>query len=176
MLAGAKVRLRPWSPADADDVFRACQDAQIQRWTPVPSPYTYADAVTYVTETAPTAWQDGGAVFAVVEAGSGQLVGSIGAHGMKEGVAHVGYWTRPAARGMGLTSEALRVLTGWFLAEGGAARVELVVEPENLASARVAQAAGFTREGVLRQRFTLRGRRIDAVMYSMLAGDRGAGP
>lgn len=173
-LIGSQVLLRPWEPADADAVFAACQDVEIQRWTTVPSPYTHADAVGYVTELASTAWKDSGAVFAVIEAATGDLAGSIGAHGMSDGVAHVGYWTAPAARGRGLTSDALRTLTGWFLRDGRAARVELVVEPHNRGSVRVAEAAGFTREGLLRQRFVLRGHRTDVAMYSMLISDPAA--
>lgn len=174
-LTGAKVVLRPWEPADADAVFAACQDVEIQRWTTVPSPYSHSDAVGYVTEVASAAWQHGGAVFAVIDAATGELAGSIGAHGMSDGVAHVGYWTAATARGRGLTSDALRTLTSWFLREGGAARVELVVEPGNVGSVRVAEAAGFTREGLLRQRLVLRGRRADVAMYSMLASDPSAG-
>jgi RimJ/RimL family protein N-acetyltransferase len=170
-LTGSRVHLRPWRPDDADAVFAACQDEDIQRWTTVPSPYTREDAVAYVTEVAPAAWADGGAVFAVVDAVTGRVAGSIGAHGMTDGVAHVGYWTAPDARGRGLTSDALRTLTGWLLQERGAARVELVVEPANTASVRVAEAAGFRAEGVLRQRLVLRGRRADVVMYSRLPGD-----
>jgi RimJ/RimL family protein N-acetyltransferase len=173
-LRGGRVLLRPWTAADADDVLAACQDPDIQRWTTVPSPYRRSDAVAYVTEAAPAAWEDGGAVFAVVEAATGRTVGSIGAHGMRDGVAHVGYWTAPGARGRGFTSDALRTLTRWFLRDGGAARVELVVEPANAASVRVAAAAGFTAEGVLRQRLVLRGRRADVVMYSMLPEDPAA--
>lgn len=173
MLTGAKVRLRPWTPDDADDVAAACQDPDIQRWTTVPSPYTREHAVEYVTRIAPAAWDDGGAVYAVVDSATGDLAGAIGVHGMRDGVAHVGYWAAPAARGRGLTSDALRTLTRWFL-ENGADRVELVVEPANTGSVRVAEAAGFTREGVLRQRLLIHGRRADVAMYSMLPGDPAA--
>jgi RimJ/RimL family protein N-acetyltransferase len=141
VLTGSKVLLRPWTPTDADDVFAACQDPEIQRWTSVPSPYTHADAVAYVTEVAPAAWDRGGAVFAVLSAATGELAGSIGAHGMTDGVAHIGYWSAPTARERGLTSDALRTLTCWFLREGGATRVELIVEPVNVGSVRVAEAA-----------------------------------
>jgi RimJ/RimL family protein N-acetyltransferase len=151
--------------------FAACQDVEILRWTTVPHPYARSDVVGYVTEVTSAAWEHGGAVFAVIEAATGELAGSIGAHGMSDGVAHVGYWTAPTARGRGLTSDALRTLVGWFLREGGAARIELIVEPANVGSVRVAEAAEFAREGLLRQRFVLRGRRADVAMYSMLASD-----
>lgn len=171
VLHGSKVLLRPWTPDDAESVYVACQDPDIQRWVPVPSPYALSDAVEYVTTTAPAAWPDGGAVFAVVELATDQMSGAIGVQRLDDGVAHVGYWTRREARGKGLTAEALRLITTWFLHEGEAARVELVVEPDNSASIRVAEAAGFTREGVLRRRLDLRGRRVDVVMYSMLPTD-----
>ncbi|MFC5948840.1 GNAT family N-acetyltransferase [Pseudonocardia lutea] len=174
VLTGSKVRLRPWTADDADVVFAACQDAEIQRWTTVPSPYTRADAVGYVTTFAPRAWEQGDAVFAVVDAASGEPVGSIGAHGIPDGVAHVGYWVAAAARGRGLARDALRTLARWCLREAGVARVELVVDPANTGSLRVAEAAGFTAEGTLRQRLVVRGRRIDVVMYSLLPGDAAA--
>ena len=171
VLTGSRVLLRSWKPADADDVFAACQDSEIQRWVPVPSPYELSDAVSYVTESAPAAWADGGAVFAVVEATTNRVGGSIGAHSMTDRVVHVGYWTAAVVRGRGFTSDALRTITKWFLREGGAVRVELVVEPANKGSIRVAESAGFTQEGLLRQRFNLRGRQVDVIMYSMLVGD-----
>ena len=173
VLRGSAVLLRPWTPEDAAAVHAACQDPEIQRWTTVPSPYHHADAVRYVTSAAPAAWLEGGGVFAV-EKPDGLLAGSIGAHGMRDGVAHVGYWTAAGARGRGITSDALRTLTCWLLRDRGAARVELVVEPANVASARVAEAAGFSVEGVLRQRVLIHGRRADVVMYSLLPTDPAA--
>jgi hypothetical protein len=90
VLRGSKVLLRPWAPGDADEVYAACQDAEIQRWTTVPSPYRHTDVVGYVTELAPAAWDLGGAVFAVVDVATGRPAGSIGAHEMRDGVARVG--------------------------------------------------------------------------------------
>ncbi len=56
--------------------------------------------------------------------------------------------------------------------EMGLARLELRTDPENVASQRVAERAGFTREGVLRA-YNARtdGTRADAVVYSLLPQD-----
>jgi RimJ/RimL family protein N-acetyltransferase len=78
----------------------------------------------------------------------------------------------PKARGRGFTADALRTLTRWLIDEVGVLRVELVIEPANIASCRVAESAGFLAEGVLRSRFVLHGRRADVVMYSLLPTDR----
>ena len=137
----------------------------------MPSPYQYSDAAAYVCQIAPQAWQDGGAVFAVVARDNGEVLGSIGAHSMRDGVAHIGYWTVAAARRQGYTTDALKTITSWFICERGAMRVELVTEPSNTGSRRVAEHAGYITEGVLRSRLTLHGRRTDVVMYSMLPSD-----
>ncbi|GAA1841271.1 GNAT family N-acetyltransferase [Pseudonocardia ailaonensis] len=173
-LQGARVRLRPWASDDVETVFALCQDPEIQRWTTLPSPYRHEDAEAFVGKFVPEAWAKGDPVFAVLDGGGGEPVGCIGAHGVRDGVAHIGYWTGAAARGRGLTSDALRTVVRWCLREAGVARVELVVDPGNRASAWVAEAAGFTAEGTLRQRLLVRGERIDVVMYSLLPTDPAA--
>lgn len=163
--------LRPWTSDDADDVFRACQDTDIQRWTTVPSPYTFEHASEFVGTTAPQTWADGGALFAAIDAESGQLAASMGAHRVHNGVAAVGYWTRREYRRRGLTSDALRTLCDWLFTTCDVARVELIIEPTNPGSIGVAEAAGFVREGLLRQRFVLKGQRVDGLMFSRLPSD-----
>ena len=49
-----------------------------------------------------------------------------------------------------MTAAALQALSRWAIEELGLGRVELVTDPDNIASQRVAEKAGFTREGVLR--------------------------
>lgn len=53
-------------------------------------------------------------------------------------------------------------------AELDAARVQLTTAPDNVGSQRVAEKAGFTREGTLRSSMEFKGRRRDAVMFSLL--------
>lgn len=171
-LTAARLALRPWRPTDSHDVFDACQDADIQRWTTVPSPYTLAHAEEFVSVTAPQTWADGGALFAATEADSGALAASIGAHRVHNGVAEIGYWTRREYRRQGLTSEALRALCDWLFGACGIARAELIIEPANAGSIGVAESVGFQREGLLRQRFVLKNRRVDGLIFSLLPGDQ----
>lgn len=165
--------LRPIDKDDERAVYEACQDTEIQRWIQViPSPYTEADASAYVSE-ARRRWADRKAgTFAIVDATSGELLGSIGVRLGEIGA--VGYWVKREARGRGVASRALRLLSGWAVTEGGVERLELLTNPENLASQRVAEKAGFRREGLLRSRMRRRdGQRSDSVIFSLLPGDLG---
>jgi RimJ/RimL family protein N-acetyltransferase len=100
------------------------------------------------------------------------VIGSIDMRISRLGTGHVGYWMAPEARGRGLTTAALGALSRWAIEELGLGRVELATDPENLASQRVAEKAGFQREGVLRAMLPTRdGARRDGVMFSLLPGE-----
>ena len=60
---------------------------------------------------------------------------------------HIGYWVTPPARGRGICTRALRLLARWALDELELQRLELITDPDNLASQRVAEKVGFQREG-----------------------------
>jgi RimJ/RimL family protein N-acetyltransferase len=93
------------------------------------------------------------------------------------GLAAVGYWLRPEARGRGAATVALQLIARWAFSDLGVQRLELTTSPENVASQRVAERAGFIREGVLRELIAAtedNGRR-DAVLYSLLPTDPGVG-
>jgi RimJ/RimL family protein N-acetyltransferase len=65
----------------------------------------------------------------------------------------------------------VRLLSRWALREFGLVRLALHTHPENVASQRVAERAGFTREGTLRSLDTRGGMVRDIVSFSLLPGD-----
>ena len=85
--------------------------------------------------------------------------------------AEIGYWLVPRARGRGIGSLAVGLLARWAVNEAGLARVEAYVVPDNIASQRVLEKAGFRREGLLRSYLSYEGRRFDALLYSLLPSD-----
>jgi RimJ/RimL family protein N-acetyltransferase len=90
-----------------------------------------------------------------------------------DSLAEVGYWTVAEARGRGIATRAVRLVTRWALRDVGVVRMQLRAAAENEASQRVAERAGFVKEGVLRSaRFDRRaGKRRDFVLYSLLRDD-----
>jgi RimJ/RimL family protein N-acetyltransferase len=165
---GEGVVLRPWRIEDVPAVTAACQDAEIARWLAhVPEPYTQADARFYVQDC--MAASNDRKPFAITDAATGEVIGSIDMRINRMQTGHVGYWLAAEARGRGLATAALRALSRWAIEELGLGRVELVTDPDNIASQRVAEKAGFRREGVLRSILVNRdGSRRDGVMFSLL--------
>jgi RimJ/RimL family protein N-acetyltransferase len=164
------VTLRPFAEGDAPAVARACADPETQRFIPgMPSPYTEADARAYIGLT--REWEAAGTNVprAIVEAASGELLGSIDVRLGETGT--IGYWMGPWARRRGHATRALALLSRWAVTEAGVERLELTTHPDNIASQRVAEKAGFAREGILRGYIRFAEGRRDSVMFSLLPGD-----
>jgi RimJ/RimL family protein N-acetyltransferase len=176
-LADEVVALRPWRVDDAPAVAAAIDgDREIGAWLDqVPQPYGLEDAHAYIAACR-RGWAEGtSANFAVVDPADGKVLGSLGLRlaDLPDGVAEAGYWVAREARGRGVATHALRLSVRWLLGEPGIERVQLRADTLNMGSQRVAEKAGFTREGVLRSmHYNPRlGRRIDFVMFSLLRSD-----
>ena len=161
--------LRPWAEADVPALVAACNDPEISRWIPViPSPYTEMDALAFIRREL-----DSVPEYSFAVARAEVLVGAIGLE--RNSLKYRGsirYWIAAAARGQGLCTRALRRLSRWGLDELGLQRLELITDPDNVASQRVAEKVGFRRECVLRAHLCHPDGRIrDSVMFSLLPGE-----
>ncbi len=107
--------------------------------------------------------------FAVTEAGEDVAVGAVIASRRHRDNYEIAYLAGPAGRGRGLMTRAVRLLCEWLLG-AGVGRLELRTHPDNEPSQRLAERAGFRREGVERRSIWLHGRRQDAIVWSLLPG------
>ena len=173
-LAAAGVVLRLPFADDASWIAAACNDRELSRYIPgIRYPYSLSDARAFI-EHARQGWAEGtGAAFVIADAVTGDGWGTIGLHlySVDEDLAEVGYWLHREARGQGAATNAVRLVSGWAFAELGIRRLNLITAPENAASQRVADRAGFTREGLLRAWLPTSAGRRDSVMYSLLPDD-----
>jgi [ribosomal protein S5]-alanine N-acetyltransferase len=170
VLSDGIVTLRSWERADAPAIVECIDgDEEMAGWLDrLPQPYTIADA---------ELWLDmaGEEKFAITESESGRILGSIGLRWKEDeeaGTVEIGYWLRRDAQRRGYMTRAV-VLVTRHAVDRGAERVYLRADPQNVASCRVAEKAGFTREGVLRSvHWNPRlGRRQDWAIYALLPGE-----
>ncbi len=166
--------LRPYRAEDAPDVALACRDELTQRWLPLPNPYTDADALAWCTEISPGFRTSGEALeVAAIRRADDRLIGSFGLKrtDWRARSSEIGYWVAPWARGEGLAVEAVDAIGHWLFVEQGFERLALRAATGNLASQRVAEKAGFTREGVARNAGFTNAGRVDLVVFSLVAAD-----
>ncbi|MCJ1677031.1 GNAT family N-acetyltransferase [Streptomyces sp. APSN-46.1] len=179
-LSTARLLLRPFAPHDENDVYAACQDPDIQRWTMVPSPYGRENARTFVGEIVPAGWrEDTGYSFAVrlgPDGGDGPLVAAVGVHVRGPDAYEIGYWAVKEHRGRGFMTEAVEAVARWLFTEVGAVRLEWRAEVGNTGSRAVAEKAGFLIEGTLRAALHTKGTARDCWIGSLLPSDLGLTP
>ena len=163
------VLLRPWTDDDAPAIAAICQDEEIQRWTGVPWPYGEKDAHDFLARAEQGRLRGEELQQALVDPAEGTLLGSFGLEVRPhDHVGEIGYYLAPEARGRGLATRALRLMTGWALRDLGLQRIEVLADPDNLASQAVAERVGFRREGLMRSYRERKGGRDDLLMYSLL--------
>ena len=103
------------------------------------------------------------------------IVGGITLDNIRKGPAQagtVGYWIgEPFAR-QGYMREAVLALVDYAFAEIGLSRIEAATLPENAASRRLLESAGFKYEGVAQSYLQIAGRWRTHVLYARLRRDR----
>lgn len=173
-VATPRLQVRPVEAADTAAVAEIFADKQTQRWLPVPPDAGALDVRAWCTSTATGQRASGdGDHYAMVRREDGQLVGCL--------------WTRRTdwvarstelacsvaspVRGFGLAPEAVDALAIALLLEHGFQRIELRVAPGNVASRRVAEKAGFTYEGLLRNAGHVHSGRVDLEVWSFVPAD-----
>jgi RimJ/RimL family protein N-acetyltransferase len=172
VLTTGRLSIRPLADSDVDALVVAAADPVTQQWLPLPRPYLVEDARGFVRDIAPAAQASGLGLIRGIEC-EGELAGAIDFKrtDWNNGETEIGYWTHPAFRGRGIMPEALTAMAHYALTEMRLERVVVRVAPGNTASARVAEKAGFTREGVARNAGHLHEGRVDLVVYSLISTD-----
>ena len=160
------VALRSWRDEDAPAIVEACRDPDVIRWTRVPDPYGISDARQFLEQARRTQHAGMTISAAIADAGTAEYLGSIDLRGARDGRADIGYIVAPGARGRGVATRAVKLLADYGFGELDLGRIEIVTHPENVASQRVAEKAGFVRESLLRAYILLRDGRADGVMFA----------
>ena len=173
ILEAGPFRLRPFVLGDLDVVREASTDPLIPLITTVPAAFTQAEGRRFIERQWSRAEQGTGYSFALVDAVTDRAVGQAGLwlSSVGEGRASVGYWVARSARGRGAAGFAVRALAWWGHQVLHIPRLELYVEPWNIASVRTAERGGFQREGLLRGWQEVGGERKDMFMYGRLSDD-----
>jgi len=176
ILTDKVVSLRRFHPRDVDALHMAVDESlnELIPWMTWAHPgYGRDDVAEYIHVVGET-WDTGRYyALAITDALDGSMLGAASLSHIHP-VYHfcnLGYWIRSSRRGNGLAARATRLAAKFALENLGLIRVEVVIAAGNAASLRVAEKSGATREGVLRDRITVREQVLDGVMFSFTRKD-----
>ncbi|HSV37351.1 MAG TPA: GNAT family N-acetyltransferase [Nocardioidaceae bacterium] len=172
-ILGANIALRPIVKSDGERIEEALNDPVSQQWLRVPADL---DVQAYVEERRELMASGRVVYWTMADPDSDVLLGAVMLFDIEPGVdAEVGYWTHPAARGRGVTTEACRLAVRHAFVpteDGGMGlnRVTAYAGVDNAASLRVLENVGFSRYGVERLGGgNGRGERFDLVCHDLMA-------
>jgi RimJ/RimL family protein N-acetyltransferase len=174
-LTDGVITISRYRTGDAEDIFAAASEsiAEIHPWLPWCHPgYEIAETHAWLASTIAD-WNAGKSFEFTIRTANGAHVGGGGINSLHDAhpLANLGYWIRTSQTRKGYATRATRLLAEFALRDLALQRVEIVAAVGNLASQRVAEKSGATREGVLRNRLVLHDVPHDAVMYSFVPAD-----
>ena len=166
----ARLRLRPFDDADANDLFALHSNAYVLRYWDAPPWSERERAGRFITACRQMAQEGTGARLAVDRVSDGAFIGwcSLNRWNPDYRSASLGYCFDDAAWGHGYATEAARALLQWAFDTLDLNRVQAETDTRNAASARVLEKLGFVREGTLREDCVVNGEVSDSWVYGLI--------
>jgi ADP-ribose pyrophosphatase YjhB (NUDIX family) len=102
---------------------------------------------------------------------AGHPVGHVALQRLQDDVGELTWWVDDVHRRQGRGAAAVRESLRWAFDDGGLARVQVHLDPADVASTALAVACGLRREGVLRGLRAGHGGRRDVVLHAIVRAD-----
>jgi ribosomal-protein-alanine N-acetyltransferase len=166
----ARLRLRPFTEADADALFALHSSPRVLRYWDSPPWRERARAARFIVVCRQIEQEGSGARLAIERAADGVFIGWCGLVKWNPDFrsATMGYCLDDAAWGQGLATEAAGAVLQWAFATLDLNRVQAETDTRNTASSRVLEKLGFIREGTLREDCIVEGEVSDSWVYGLL--------
>ena len=144
----ARLKLRPWTVDDLEDIWPIVSDPTFPRFMSWEAHKTKAETHEWLERQARVVSSDEAVTWAIEHAG--KAVGSIGFHEITWHVrafrldrAELGYWLAPAHQKQGFMTEAVQAVARFGFDTIGLHKIVITCMAENAASRRVIEKAAF---------------------------------
>lgn len=164
------VRLRDFRDSDVDMLRDLSTDPYVPTVTSLSADAGPKEALAFIERQGRHRDTGRGFSFCVADARTDAACGHAGLwlRDIEQGRATAGYCIAPRSRGRRMAADALAALTGFAWTIPEVHRVELYIEPWNVASVKTAESAGYAHEGLLRSHQLIGGERVDLHLYAAL--------
>lgn len=174
-LIGQQCLLRTFTPSDAKALAKLLADNKYywSTYEPLHREEFYTEDAQYkkILEGLHLLQNNREFSFGIFHPTTGQLIGHISLYAIKRlpySSAFIGYSMDQNFIGRGIVTEAVHLVMDFAFNTINIHRIEAYVAPQNSASVRVLEKAGFTREGLLRELLFINGKWVDHYMYAIL--------
>jgi RimJ/RimL family protein N-acetyltransferase len=171
VLTTARLVLRETIAGDVAAVFAMESDPVAMRYWSRPPMQEVAEAQASVERAIGFFASRTGLRWAITRSGDDHLLGHVSLFSFSEQNerAEIGYGLAREHWGMGFMNEALIAVVDYAFGPLGLRRIEADTDPRNLASLRALERLGFTREGLLRERWQVGDEISDSALLGLLA-------
>ena len=170
LLHTARLRLRPFTDADADSLFALHSSTRVMRYWDSPPWNERSRSERFIAICRKVADEGSGVRVAIDRASDGAFVGwcALSAWDEVHRSASLGYCLDDAVWGHGYATEAAHALLQWAFDTLDLNRVQAETDTRNVASARVLEKIGFVHEGTLREECIVNGEVSDTWVFGLI--------
>jgi RimJ/RimL family protein N-acetyltransferase len=175
-LTDGSILLKPYRLSDAAPLYQVVRESlpELLPWMPWAHPdYSLEESKKWIELCART-WAKGKEYnFAILDAKDGSLLGGCGLNKVRRRArfANLGYWVRSKGTRKGIATAAALLVARFGFNELRLNRIEIGAAVGNVASQRVAEKIGASREGIQKRKIVFRDKVYDRVVFSLTPKD-----
>jgi [ribosomal protein S5]-alanine N-acetyltransferase len=169
-LESGRLILRQLTVNDVDEVFALRSNADTMKYIPRPLAITSDEALAHIKTIQQKIETNEGINWAITLRGNDKLIGIAGHYQIKweHFRSEIGYMLLPEFHGQGIVTEVVKLLVDYGFSEMKMHSLEAVIDPRNIASARVLEKNNFIKEAHFIENEFYNGHFLDGAIYSLL--------
>lgn len=169
-LTTSRLVLRQPTQNDVAEVFSLRSNAAILRYVDRDPCQSLVEAAEFIDKITAPIINNEAISWAICIKGTDKQIGDIALWKItkEHHRAEIGYCLHPQHQGKGLMSEALAAVINYAFQQMHLHSIEANTNPENKASQKLLERAGFVQEAYLRENYYYNGRFLDSAIYSLI--------
>jgi ribosomal-protein-alanine N-acetyltransferase len=169
-LESERLVLRQITPNDVNEIFALRSNPETMKYIPRPLVTTIDQAMEHIKMIQDKIVSSEGINWAITEKGNPKMIGIIGHYRIRweHFRSEIGYMLLPEYHGKGIITEAIQLMVRFGFDDMKMHSLEAIIDPANLASAKVLEKNGFIKEAHLKENEFYEGKFLDTVIYSIL--------
>ena len=173
VLETERLILRQYTNGDAEALFSFRSNPQAMHFVPRPLHQSTEDALKMIAQITENIVTNIAIGWAVELKENAKVIGSVSFHRIEKENhrGELGYMIHPDYWGKGLVTEAAAAAVHYGFKGLHFHSIEAIIDPDNVASARVLEKLNFVKEAHFKENFFQHGRFTDTAIYSLLKSD-----